>query len=236
MSRTMLITGGASRLGLSLATHYTRLGWQVIITYRTDYPSVSTLRTLGVACYSVDLLDPQAVLLTAQQIAKEYPRLDVLIHNASAWEADQAGIDNHAVLMRMMQIHVSAPMLLTEALVPSLARGEDPSVILISDHVAHRGSDQHMAYAASKAAMLNLTRSLAKKYAPNLRINALTPALLEFRPEDGQAYREKAVAKSPLGRVPGFIAGIRAVDYLITQDYLTGSILPLDGGRPLGMP
>ena len=93
-----------------------------------------------------------------------------------------------------------------------------------------------MAYAASKAAMLNLTRSLAKKYAPNLRINALTPALLEFRPEDGQAYREKAVAKSPLGRVPGFIAGIRAVDYLITQDYLTGSILPLDGGRPLGMP
>ncbi|NBS11891.1 MAG: dihydromonapterin reductase, partial [Gammaproteobacteria bacterium] len=45
-----------------------------------------------------------------------------------------------------------------------------------------------------------------------------------------------ARAKSPLQRVPGFIAGIRAVDYLISQDYLTGAVLPLDGGRPLGMP
>lgn len=236
MTRTILITGGASRLGLALANHYADIGWHVIITYRTDYPSVAALRRLGVACYSVDFRDPLAVMATASDIAKDHPRLDVLIHNASAWEADQPGIENHAVLMRMMQIHVSAPMLLTDALAPCLARGEDPSVILISDHVAHRGSDQHMAYAASKAAMLNLTRSLAKKYAPDLRVNALTPALLEFRPEDHQSYRDKAVAKSPLGRVPGFIAGIRAVDYLITQDYLTGSILPLDGGRPLGMP
>ncbi|MGA1207071.1 MAG: dihydromonapterin reductase [Litorivicinaceae bacterium] len=236
MTQTILITGGATRLGLALATHYRAHGWTVLITYNTAYSSLDDLRALGVTCYPVNFLDMPAVSATAQQILREHPCLDVLVHNASAWEADQPGADNHAVLMRMMQIHVSAPMVLTEALVPALTAAKDSSVILISDHVARRGSDQHMAYAASKAAMLNLTLSLAKKYAPNIRVNALTPALLEFRADDDAAYREKARAKSPLQRVPGFIAGIRAVDYLISQDYLTGAVLPLDGGRPLGMP
>lgn len=236
MTQTILITGGATRLGLALATHYATSGWTVLITYKTAHPSLDDLRALGVICYPVNFLDMHAVSTTVQQILREHQHLDVLVHNASAWEHDQPGAENHAVLMRMMQIHVSAPMVVTEALAPLLGAADDPCVIFISDHVALRGSDQHMAYAASKAAMLNLTRSLAKKYAPKIRVNALTPALLEFRPEDDLVYREKARAKSPLQRVPGFIAGIRAVDYLITQNYLTGATLPLDGGRPLGMP
>ena len=93
-----------------------------------------------------------------------------------------------------------------------------------------------MAYAASKSAMLNLTKSQAKKYAPEIRVNALCPALLEFREEDDSAYRERTIAKSALKIVPGFDAAIEAICYLQTNRYTTGSVLPLDGGRPLGMP
>lgn len=93
-----------------------------------------------------------------------------------------------------------------------------------------------MAYAASKAAMLNLTKSQAKKYAPEIRVNALCPALLAFREEDDPDYREKAKQKSPLGIVPGFQVAIDAVRYLQDNHYTTGTVLQLDGGRPLRMP
>ena len=93
-----------------------------------------------------------------------------------------------------------------------------------------------MAYAASKSAMLNLTKSQAKKYAPEIRVNALCPALLVFREEDDAVYSERTIAKSALKIVPGFDAAIEAICYLQTNRYTTGSVLPLDGGRPLGMP
>jgi len=135
-----------------------------------------------------------------------------------------------------MRIHVGASMVLTEILSDALLKSDNPSVINVSDHVANRGSDEHMAYAASKAAMLNLTKSQAKKYAPNIRVNALCPALLEFRDEDDAAYRERARDKSVLKIIPGFDVAIEAIRYLQTNRYTTGSGLPLDGGRPLGMP
>ncbi|NCW74806.1 MAG: SDR family oxidoreductase [Gammaproteobacteria bacterium] len=127
-------------------------------------------------------------------------------------------------------------MVLTDKLANALLQSDNPSVINISDHVANRGSDQHMAYAASKSAMLNLTKSQAKKYAPDIRVNALCPALLEFRDEDDADYREHAQNKSALKIVPGFDVAIEAICYLQTNRYTTGSVLPLDGGRPLGMP
>ena len=93
-----------------------------------------------------------------------------------------------------------------------------------------------MAYAASKSALLNLTKSQAKKYAPDIRVNALCPALLEFRDDDDALYRERAIAKSALRQVPGFEVAIEAICYLQSNHYTTGTVLPLDGGRPLGMP
>ena len=127
-------------------------------------------------------------------------------------------------LALMMRVHIGAPMVLTETLAPALLGSDNPSVIHVSDHVANRGSDQHMAYAASKSAMLNLTKSQAKKYAPEIRVNALCPALLDFRDEDEAAYRERAIAKSALKIVPGFDVAIEAICYLQSNRYTTGSI------------
>ena len=93
-----------------------------------------------------------------------------------------------------------------------------------------------MAYAASKSAMLNLTKSQAKKYAPDIRVNALCPALLEFRHDDDAGYRLRTIEKSVLRQVPGYGVAIEAICYLQSNLYTTGTILPLDGGRPLKMP
>ena len=104
-------------------------------------------------------------------------------------------------------------------------------IIHLTDHVVQRGSAKHAAYAATKAGLDNLTRSFAAMYAPRIKVNTIAPALLAFHPNDGERYREKARAKSVLGRVPGFDAAWQTVNYLLANPYITGASIPLDGGR-----
>ena len=106
-------------------------------------------------------------------------------------------------------------------------------IIHMSDYVASTGSHKHIAYAASKAALDNLTLSFASKYAPLVKVNSIAPALLMFNPQDDSAYREKALKKSLLGVAPGESEGVNAIRYLLDSRYLTGKTIALDGGRHL---
>ena len=103
----------------------------------------------------------------------------------------------------------------------------------MSDYVASTGSKKHIAYAASKAAIDNLTLSYASKYAPLVKVNSIAPALLIFNHSDGDYYRRKAVKKSLLGIVPGQAEGVNAIRYILNSRYLTGKTIGLDGGRHL---
>ncbi len=236
MTAPILITGAGTRLGLALAHAYLDDAQPVIATYRSARPELDALAERGAHLLYADFSTDEGVETAVASLVDACPQLTSIVHNASSWEKDSDGAENLDILARMMRIHVGAPMRITDALAPALLKSPCASVVNVSDHVANRGSDQHMAYAASKAALLNLTKSQAKKYAPDIRVNALCPALLAFRPEDDAGYREKALSKSPLGIEPGFEVAIEAIRYLQSNRYTTGVVLPLDGGRPLKMP
>ncbi len=105
----------------------------------------------------------------------------------------------------MMQIHVHAPYLLNHAL-EDLLRGHGHAasdIIHITDYVVERGSDKHIAYAASKAALDNMTRSFARKLAPEIKVNAIAPSLIMFNEGDDEAYRQQALDKSLMKIAPG---------------------------------
>jgi len=144
----------------------------------------------------------------------------------------EAHADAQAVAERDASGSASAPQSSGEGIDD---RGALPAaatdIIHLTDYVAERGSAKHVAYAASKAGLDNLTRSFAAMYAPRIKVNAIAPALLAFHPDDDAAYRRKARAKSALGRVPGFDVAWQSVRYLLDNPYLTGVTLPLDGGR-----
>jgi dihydromonapterin reductase/dihydrofolate reductase len=168
-------------------------------------------------------------------VQERYTALRAVIHNASDWLPDEGPLPAAEVLRRMLQVHVSAPYRLNLALAPLLqACGEQyADIIHIGDYVSSRGSSKHSAYAASKAAQDNLTLSFAARLAPKVKVNSIAPALLLFHENDGEAYRASALAKSLLQREGGLDELQRAVDYLLESRYVTGRILPLDGGRHL---
>ena len=135
----------------------------------------------------------------------------------------------------MMRIHANVPYQLNHELAPLLqaCRHAHADIIHIGDYVGSRGSSKHIAYAASKAAQDNLTLSFAARLAPKVKVNSLAPALIKFKEDDNRDYRGKAVAKSLMQREAGWNELQHAIDYLFASQYVTGRVLPLDGGRHL---
>jgi dihydromonapterin reductase/dihydrofolate reductase len=109
--------------------------------------------------------------------------------------------------------------------------GQPADIIHLTDYVAQYGSTNHIAYAATKAGLENLTLSFAKTFAPSIKVNSISPFLIMFNENDTEEYRTGALAKSALGIEPGPDVVYQAVRYLMENPYVTGECLNLDGGR-----
>lgn len=233
----VVITGGAQRLGLAVAQALNTQQQPVVITYRRERPLLENLRRQGIETIHADFGEEDGPGKLARALRRRYPALRALIHNASEWLSEGGCADPGKLLERMLRVHVRAPYLLNLDCGELLQRhGEQQGyadIIHMSDYVASTGSSKHIAYAASKAALDNMTLSFAKKFAPTVKVNSIAPALLMFNSQDDAAYRDRAKKKSPLGIVPGESEGVNAVRYLLQSRYLTGKTIALDGGRHL---
>ncbi|VFS57189.1 Dihydrofolate reductase folM [Kluyvera cryocrescens] len=149
-------------------------------------------------CIQADFSTDEGIYTFADKVREQCTSLRGILHNASGWLAESPTASLSHVLNAMLQIHVHAPYLLNHAL-EDLLRGHghaEGDIIHFTDYVVERGSDKHIAYAASKAALDNMTRSFARKLAPEVKVNAIAPALVLFNEHDDEAYRQKALNKS----------------------------------------
>lgn len=235
---TIFISGVGKRIGFYLAEYFLAQGFKVAGTYRRYYPSIESLSALGAKLYCCDFSDTKQVEQLTEQILAEHTELRAIIHNASDWLPDDNPLSAIATMGQMMAVHVSAPYHINLALRPLLLAGcQDEiggrDIIHLTDYVAHQGSQKHIAYAASKAALANMTLSFAAKFAPQIKVNAIAPALVLFNEGDDDAYRQKTLAKALLPREAGMDEIINAINYLMSSRYVCGRTLHVDGGRHL---
>ncbi|AEF53996.1 dihydromonapterin reductase [Marinomonas posidonica] len=233
----IIITGGGQRLGLACAQALHEQGYKVIITYRRHREEINAIEASGIQCLQADFSTQNGVEAFIKKVLEDYDALGAIIHNASEWEAEKNCSDTKLLMEKMWQVHVFAPYRINLAFEGLLCAGfKDDGVadiIHMTDYVVEKGSDKHIAYAASKAGLANLTCSFAKRYSPCIKVNAIAPSLLMFHNSDNDDYRQKALNKSLLQKEPGEQEGVLAVKYVLESGYLTGRTLSLDGGRHL---
>ena len=231
----ILITGVGRRAGLHLAKNFLARGFPVIGTYRKENGSLAELEKNGAELKQCDFNKQEQVQKLTSFIKNKHKGLRAIIHNASEWMADDADFSPAEIMSRMINVHVSTPYQLNLSLAPLLqaCSHSHADIVHIGDYISSRGSKKHIAYAVSKAAQDNLTLSFAAKLAPKVKVNSVAPALVLFNEEDDQQYREKTLKKSLMQREGGLDEFMHAIDYILDSTYVTGRILPMDGGRHL---
>ena len=240
-----LITGAAHRLGAATARHLHLRGFRVLIHYRSRQDQAQTLadelnqdRPESAAILQADLAQADSVRSLGEQACDHWGRLDALINNASVFfptPTADASLDDW---MQIMDTNLRAPFLLGQVCLERL-RASRGSIINLIDIYAERPLDSHPIYCSSKAGLAMLTRSWAKDLGPEVRVNGVSPGAILWPEDENTAensHRDRILAATSLKRVGSAedIAG--AIAYLICDaPYITGHILPVDGGRSLNM-
>ena len=222
----ILVTGANKRGGLAICQALVEHGHSVIALYRESPGELVNLRNVEMLQADLGLRDSRSALI--DRIKARHSALRGIIHNASLWLDDS--LDN---LGQMLQVHVEAPYQLNEALTPLLLQVERADIIHVCDDTASQGTKNHIAYAASKAALFNMTLSFAEKLAPGVRVNAISPGLLQLKEGSDAEYRGKTLRKALLEIEPGNAPLVEAVLYLLNSSYSTGNNIVINGGRHL---
>ena len=239
-----LITGGTSGIGLATARQFLAEGARLIVTGVTPASISKAREELGpdVLVLAADSSSVQAQRQLAEAVKAHFGQLDVAFLNAgvSVWRPIEDWTEE--AFDRSFAINVKGPYFLVQSLLPIFAN--PASVILNTSINAHVGSPQSTVYAATKAAFLNLAKTLSSELMPRgVRLNAVSPGPVETPLYDKlgipDAYREQVnneiVASIPMGRFgkPDEVA--KAVVYLASDEsaWTVGSEIVIDGGRTL---
>jgi len=228
----ILITGASQRIGLHCAERLLEDGFPVILTYRRERDSIDRLRALGAQALQANFSDEAGITTFISALKQQTDCLRAIVHNASEWRPDTPGQEAEA-FRQLFQVHMLAPYLINLHCAELLRHGGPADIVHIGDDVTRKGSKKHIAYAASKAGLDNLTLSFAASLAPAIKVNGIAPALIQFNPEDDAEYRRKALAKSALGIEPGAEVIYQSLRYLFDNPYVTGTTLTVNGGRHL---
>lgn len=236
--KTALVTGGAARIGAAIVRRLHAAGAHVVVHYgRSRQPALALQQELaarrpgGISLAQADLLDLAALPRLVETAAAPTGRLDLLVNNASTYYPTPLAAATPEQWQDLMGTNAQAPFFLAQAAAPLLRQNLGAIVNLVDIH-ALRPHPEHPIYCMAKAANAMLVRALARDLAPQVRVNGVAPgAVLWPAGYQSDAARQAILERIPLGR-PGDPEDVAAaVLFLATAPYITGQILPVDGGR-----
>jgi 3-oxoacyl-[acyl-carrier protein] reductase len=245
-TKAALITGSATGIGATTAIELAKHGFDVTVNYsRSADAAKDTIRqceaagakTLLVQC---DVSDDAQVRKMLADVEHAFGRLDALV-NVAGTTVMTAQEDLEAISVadwdRIMGVNVKGTFLVTRAAAPLLKRTGDAAVVNLASIVGPRPGAQPIPYAASKAAVVNMTRTFSRVLAPEVRVNAVAPGWIEGEWMErtlGEHYErlmERRAKATPMGRVATFGDVAEVIVNLIEHNkFVTGETIVIDGG------
>jgi NAD(P)-dependent dehydrogenase (short-subunit alcohol dehydrogenase family) len=241
--KSVLVTGGTRGIGRMIAAGFVAAGADVVITSRKAEAVEATVAELSAygSCRGLpsDLSTEEGARALADRVGADRDHLDVLVNNAGAtWGAPLAEHDT-ASWDRVLNLNVQGVFHTTKFLLPLLrarATVDEPSRVINIGSIdgIHTPVLESYSYSSSKAAVHQLTRHLAKQLAPEITVNAVAPGPFESKMMAAtlEAFGDQIAASAPLRRIgrPDDMAGITQFLASRAGAYLTGAVIPVDGG------
>ncbi len=239
--KTVLITGGAKRVGAASARLLHAAGANLMIHYRNSasearalQAELNAIRPESVALIQADLLDIGGLPSLVNRTVATFGGLDVLLNNASSFYPTPVGTIGEADWVDLMGSNLKAPLFLSQAAAPELKKRRG-CIINITDIHADRPMKSYVVYSIAKAGLVGLTKSLARELAPEVRVNAVAPGPIMWPEDDAnfdEVSRQRIISHTMLKRAgdPADIA-LAVRFFAMDTHFVTGQVLAVDGGR-----
>lgn len=233
-----LVTGGARRIGRSIALALASAGARVAVHYRTSEGDAQATRRdieqQGGEAFLIrgDISRVEEAKQVAAAALARFGRVDILVNNAGIWEPYDWDKITEADFDRFLDTNLKSQFFLAQAVAPPMKQRGRGVIVNLASIGGLRPWPRFIPYCVSKAGVIMLTRCLARALAPEIRVNAVAPGSVQFPGEEpDQAY----IRRAPLGRTgtPEDIA--QTVLFLCTSaEFITGQVFVVDGGFSLG--
>lgn len=244
-NKTVLITGGAKRVGAAICRELHAHGANLMIHYNTSTADARALqaelnlqRANSVAIIQGDLLNIAIIANLVHETVNQFGQLDVLINNASSYYSTEIGHITEENWHDLVGSNLKAPMFLAQAAASEL-RKHHGCIVNITDMHIERPKKGYVVYSVAKAGLVTLTKSLAHELSPEVRVNAVAPGPVQWpenNPQFDEVYRQRVINQTLLKKIgnPQDIA--KAVKFLVADaPFITGHVLAVDGGRSLNL-
>ena len=239
--KVAVITGGARRIGASIARTLHHEGMKLVIHYHDSAEAARELQAElhhhqpdSVLLVGTDLLDPAKLEKLVSQATTEFGQLDVLVNNASSFYPTPIGQTTDKQWEELIGVNLKAPYFLSQAAAGALTESNG-CIINLVDIYAERPLKNYPIYNVAKAGLIGLTRTLARELGPEVRVNAVSPGAILWPEGDvDEIAQQRLISRTPLKRTGNPTDIAQTVLFLVRDaEFLTGQIVNVDGGRSI---
>ena len=236
MTQTVLITGGSRGIGAACVRAFAADGWHTAFTYRSSREAAEQLAgETGALALAADQQDTVAVELAVAEVKARFGGIDAVVCNAGIAEQKLFQNITDADWMHMLDVNLMGAVRTIRAVLPELLHNKRGSIVTVSSMWGESGASCESHYAASKAAVIGLSRSLAQELGPsNIRVNCVAPGVIDtdMNAMHSADTMQELADQTPLGRVGAAAEVADSILYLCSDkaSFITGQVLGVTGG------
>ena len=235
----MLITGGATRIGKEIALHFSRKGWNIAIHYFKSTSKAQNLKkiieknSVKVVLIKADLKNIKQIEKVILVAKKKLGTINCLINNAALFENDDILSFSTKSWNDHLNINLLAPAILTKQFAKQASKKSISNIINIIDQRVFKLTSFFLSYTLSKSALYTLTKTMAMRLGPNIKVNGIAPGpTIKSKRQSVKHFNKQA--KSTLLKKPVGTEDIcDTVEFLINNNSITGQVIAVDSGQNL---
>jgi NAD(P)-dependent dehydrogenase (short-subunit alcohol dehydrogenase family) len=238
MMKKILITGGAKRIGESIAKSLADDGHTILIHYNNSENEAKKLQNhirnkqVASSIYKSNLENEEDIETLLEKIKIDYgDELDTIINCASTFENDSARNFNSKTFDKHIKTNLLAPIILSKYLSNNCNKSRDNNIINIIDQRVLRLNPSYFSYSISKYGLYGATKMMAQEYSPHIRVNGIAPGPIIANIDQSQSDFDKEASNTPLGQKPDINDISNAIKFILSTKSVTGQVIAIDSGQ-----